>query len=129
MTLNPSNNAFLKIRHLTLLLCAYLIIKKKKKRTNFGRKQSLIIQLVLNPSHQVVYVLWSWAFNGLFYGLAISPMVLIFWPSRHNWAGFFQTKFCDSPIQHVDLIKKIHRWRKKTIHSSIHDHMKPCTIN
>lgn len=79
--------------------------------TYFRREEVLIIQLILNPSHEVVYVLWGRALDGLLHSLAICPVVLVLGPRRHYGAALLGTELCDGPVQHVDLIEEIHSWK------------------
>lgn len=51
--------------------------KKRRKLTNLGREKCFIIQLILHPCHQVVNILGSRTFDGLFDVSSISPVVFI----------------------------------------------------
>lgn len=77
--------------------------------SNLRGKKCLIIQLILYPGHQVVYVLGSRAFDRLLNVGTISPVILISWSSRHHRAAGLSAELCDCAIQHVDLIEEIHR--------------------
>lgn len=77
--------------------------------SNLRGKKCLIIQLILYPGHQVVYVLGSRAFDRLLNVGTISPVILISWSSRHHRAAGLSAELCDCSIQHVDLIEEIHR--------------------
>lgn len=56
---------------------ALQIQKKWIKRTDLGREEGFVIQLILNPGHQVVNVLGSRALNGLLNVGPICPMILV----------------------------------------------------
>lgn len=45
--------------------------------TNLGREESLVIQLILHPGHEVVDVLWGRTLNRFLNIRAISPVILI----------------------------------------------------
>lgn len=36
------------------------------------------------------------------------------WSSRHDWTACLCAKLCDGPIQHIDLVEEIHRWKGNT---------------
>jgi len=76
--------------------------------TDLRRKQSLVVQLRLNPGHEVVNVFRRRAFNWLFDCYTISPQVLILWSRRHDGARRCCAKLCECAVQHVNLIKKVH---------------------
>jgi len=81
----------------------------RKRNSDFGREKLLVIQLILDPSHQIVNVLRSRTLDRFLDGLSISPVILIFGTSGHNWTTILGAKFSNSSIQHVDLIKEINR--------------------
>ena len=80
-----------------------------KLDTDLARKQCLIIQLILHPCHQVVNVFGSGTLDGLLNCLTIGPMVLILGSSRHDGTPLFRAEFSYRPVQHVNLVEKIHR--------------------
>ena len=80
--------------------------------TDFGRKESLVVQLILHPSHEVVDVFGGGALDGFLDCLTICPVILILGPCRHDRAGLFQTELCDGAVQHVDLVEKVHSWER-----------------
>ena len=49
-----------------------------KLDTNFARKESLVVQLVLDPGHQVVNVLGGRALDWFLHHLTVRPMVFVF---------------------------------------------------
>lgn len=101
--------------------------------TYFWRKQSLVVQLVLNPRHQIINVLWSRALNRLLNVGPVRPMILVskhkemrgvrknrdeychtvkthsLGSGRHDWAAALRAEVCDGAIQHVYLVEEIHR--------------------
>lgn len=76
--------------------------------SNLGGKKCLIIQLILHPGHQVVYVFGSGAFDRLLNVGAVSPVVLISWSSRHHRAARLSAELSDGAVKHVDLVEEIH---------------------
>lgn len=88
-------------------------------QTNLWRKQSLIVELILNPRHEVIYVLGRRTFYWFLDHRSIRPVVLVFTPSRHDWAWFLCTELCYCTIQHVDLVEEVNSWahtHKHTLH-------------
>lgn len=54
-----------------------------ERNAYFRREKCFIIELILNPGHQVINVLWSRALDWLFNVGPIGPVVLILGSSRH----------------------------------------------
>lgn len=79
-----------------------------ERHANLGGEQRLIIQLVLHPGHEVVNVLGRGALDGLLHRVAVSPVVLVLWPCRHDGAAVLRAELCDGPVQHVDLVEEVH---------------------
>lgn len=76
--------------------------------SDLGGKERLIIQLILHPGHQVVYVLGRRAFDWLFNVGPISPVILVPYSCRHHRAAGLSAELSDGAIQHVDLVKEVH---------------------
>ena len=77
--------------------------------TYFDRKESLVIELILHPCHQVVDVLRRRTLYGLLDRLPVCPMVFIFWSGWHNGTPFFCAELCDCAVKHVDLVEEVDR--------------------
>ena len=45
--------------------------------TYFWRENVLIVQLFLDPGHQVVNVFWCWTLDGLLHSGTVSPVILV----------------------------------------------------
>ena len=80
-----------------------------RKRTYLYWEESLIVELVLHPRHQVVDVLWRRALDRLLYRLAICPMVLVLGAGRHYGAPLLGAEFCDGAVKHIDLVEEVYR--------------------
>ena len=76
--------------------------------TNLAWKERLIINLVLDPGHQVVNILGCRALDRLLHLLAICPVVLVLLPGRHDGAGLLGAEVSDGAVQHVDLVEEVH---------------------
>ena len=76
--------------------------------TNLAWKECLIINLVLDPGHQVVNILGCRALDRLLHLLAICPVVLVLLPGRHDGAGLLGAEVSDGAVQHVDLVEEVH---------------------
>lgn len=109
---------FCNLRNLNILGCCIRICtgkgtssvtKRESGHTYFGRKESLVVELVLDPRHQVVDVLGGGALDRLLDRVAVGPVVLVLGPGRHDRAAVFGAELGYRAVQHVDLIEKINR--------------------
>jgi len=80
----------------------------RKPDADFARKKCFIIELILNPGHQIVDVFWRRALDGLFHRLPIGPMVFVFRARRHNGTALLGAKLGDGAVEHVDLVKEVY---------------------
>jgi len=79
-----------------------------KRHADLARKQGLIIQLVLDPGHQVVDIFGRRALDGLLHAVSVRPVVLVLGPRRHDRAAVFRAELRDGAVQHVDLVEEVH---------------------
>lgn len=79
---------------------------------DLGRKQRLVVQLVLHPGHQVVNVLGGAALDRLLHRLSVGPVVLVFRSGRHYSATLLGAEFSYGTVQHVDLVEKVDGWKR-----------------
>lgn len=75
--------------------------------TDFGREESLVVELVLHPSHQVVDVLGRRALDRLLDSLAVGPVVLVLGSGRHERTRLLGAELGDSAVKHVDLVEEV----------------------
>lgn len=61
-------------------------------------KQCLIINLILNPVHQMRNIFSSWKWRGFLVFMSISPEVLKPWTTRHCWTCCLRTVFWYSTV-------------------------------
>ena len=81
----------------------------RKGNSNLAGKESLVVYLVLYPSHQVVNVLGSRALDGLLHVLAVRPVVLVLGAGRHHRAGVLSAVVAQRPHQHRQLVEEVDR--------------------
>lgn len=76
-------------------------------RTDLAGEERLVIQLVLNPSHEIVDVLGGRALDGLLDRLPVRPVVLVLGSGGHDGAPLLRARLRDCPVQHVDLVEEV----------------------
>jgi len=81
----------------------------------FGWEDCFIIQLVLHPRHEIINIFWCRHLNGFLNSCAISPMILVLGASRHDGALLWCAELGYGPIEHVDLVEKVHRVHSKPL--------------
>lgn len=79
-----------------------------ERHADLGWEQCLVVQLVLHPRHQVVYVLGCRAFNRLLHCVAVRPVILVLGPRRHDGATILRAELSNGPVEHVDLVEEVH---------------------
>ena len=67
--------------------------------TYLAGKQRFAVELVLNPRHQELYVLWGWHFKGSLDVLSVGPEVLEFLSCAHDGAGILGAEFGKCSIE------------------------------
>lgn len=78
----------------------------KQKRTNVGREDVFIIELILHPRHQVVDVERGGVLHRFLF-IAFCPVILVLCAGRHFRTRFNRAELCDSTVQHADLVEKV----------------------
>jgi hypothetical protein len=76
--------------------------------TYSARKHSLIVNIALDPTHQVFDVCRSGHFRGTFEVLRILPEVFELVGRFHLRACLWRTEFGDRSIEQVDMIVEVH---------------------
>lgn len=68
----------------------------------------MVVDLHLDPVHQVADVLLSWERSGLFVFVAVGPQVLETGTSRHRGARLRGAVVRYGAIYQIDAVKKVH---------------------
>ena len=76
---------------------------------DLGGEERLLVELVLDPGHEVVDVLGGRALDGFLDGVAVGPVVLVLGPRRHDWTPLLRAELCDGAVEHIDLVEEVHR--------------------
>lgn len=93
--------------HLRVFL-ALEIRANQKTHTNSAREDCLIVNIALNPAHQVFDVCRCSHLRGAFEVLRILPEVFELVRRFHLWAGLWRTKLGDRSVKKVDVIVEVH---------------------
>jgi len=90
--------------------------KKKKILTNFRGEYFGIIDLLLDPGHEEVDILWGGDAGGhLELGVSlVLPKVLVLGPGSHFRAGFHRAKVRNSSVNEVNPVEEVNHWGEKT---------------
>jgi len=75
--------------------------------TNSAWKYLLVVDIALNPCHEMFNVLWSWHLGGSLVVLIVLPEVFEFVRGLHLWAGLRRAELRDRTIEKVDLVVEI----------------------
>ena len=94
-------------------ICVTDCIKNGSTITDFGRKECFIIQLILYPCHQIIYIFGRRTLDWLFDCLSVGPMIFIFRTGRHKRTRLFCAELSYSAVKHIDLVKKVHSFKGK----------------
>mmetsp|Transcript_6905 Transcript_6905/g.22173 ORF Transcript_6905/g.22173 Transcript_6905/m.22173 type:complete len:217 (+) Transcript_6905:523-1173(+) len=84
-----------------------------ERLANLGRKDLLVVKETLHPDHQIINIFRRSTLDGCRYLGPVRPVVLVLGPRAHYRALLRRTKLSNSPIQHVNLIKKINGIHRK----------------
>lgn len=84
-----------------------------KRHANFRGEKRLIVQLILNPRHEIIDILWRTTFDWFLNRLPVCPMILVLWTCRHDAACVFCAKLGYRSIQHIDLIEKVYSYKRE----------------
>ena len=86
-----------------------------------GGEELLVVELLLDPGHEIVDVLGRRAAQRLLDRHAVHPVVLVARAGAHDRARVGRAKLGQRAVQHVDLVEKVHgceyrkKWKKKEI--------------
>ena len=83
------------------------IWRRQENCTNSAGEDSLIVNIALNPTHQMFDVCWSGHLGWAFVVLGILPQVLKFIRRLHLRAGLWRTELGDRSVEKVDVIVEI----------------------
>jgi hypothetical protein len=79
-----------------------------KSSTNSAREDSLVVNVALNPAHQMFDICRSRHLRWAFKVLRILPQVLKFICRLHLRAGLGRAELRDRSVEKVDVIVEIH---------------------
>ena len=96
-------------------------IKKNKILTDFGREDVGVVDLLLDPGHQEVDILWGRDARGrleLGVGLVL-PKVFVLGTCGHLWAGLGGAKVRDGSVDQVDPVEEVNNCKREKKKNSI----------
>lgn len=76
-------------------------------RTNARREHLLVVDVSLNPAHEMLNIFWCGHLRWLLELLVVLPQVLEFVRSLHLWAALRTAELCNGSIEEVDLVVEI----------------------
>ena len=75
--------------------------------TEGTREYFFVVQLVLDPGHQEVYVFASADLERRFHVVPIGPQVLILWPCRHGRTRLSRAELSQDSVEDINLVVKL----------------------
>lgn len=69
-----------------------MIIIFVENHTDLARKETLVVDLSFNPSHEIIDVLAGSDLQRCFDILPICPKIFVLWTCAHDWASFLSAK-------------------------------------
>ena len=74
-------------------------------------EDGFVVNVALNPSHQVLDVGWSWHLRWTLEVLRILPQVLELVGGLHLWARLWRAELGDRSIKQVNMVVEIDHYR------------------
>ena len=79
----------------------------REGNSDLAGEESLVINLILYPGHQVVDILGRRALDWFLDVFPVRPVIFILRPSRHYWAALLSTVVGQGADQHGDLVEEL----------------------
>lgn len=76
-------------------------------------EDGLVVNVALNPSHQVLNVGWSWHLRWTLEVLRILPQVLELVGGLHLWARLWRAELGDGSVKQIDVVVEVDHYCRR----------------